>query len=90
MSRHPSGGRRAPAWALIAGFGLVALAGCSDNSSDAARQGPAGKTVTRDTKPWDSAPTTFSTGQFKKGDKEGWQEALRERAQAQNEYAKSR
>ena len=75
---------------LIAGLSLITLSACSDNSSDAARQGPAGKTVTRDTKPWDSSPTTFNTGQFKKGDKDGWQEALRARAQSQNEYAKSR
>lgn len=43
-----------------------------------------------DQKPWDNEPLAHGAGGFERGDRAGWERALRDRAQAQNEYNRTR
>ncbi len=71
--------------ALVTGAALVGLAGCGEKPQDRTERRP-GTTVTRDTKPWNAEPNEFSTRAYPRGDHVAWEKALRDRAQAQNEY----
>ena len=44
-----------------------------------------------DTKPWDNDPTAslYTTSKWSKGDKAGWETAVRSRNLAQNEYTRA-
>lgn len=43
----------------------------------------------RDSNPWDSAPNQWSRSSWEKGNKPSWENALRQRNAAQNEYART-
>ena len=64
-------------------FALL-LAGCSELPQDPVPK-EAGKTVTRDTKPWDAEPTRFTVAGFTKGNKNTYEDALKKRTLTQNE-----
>lgn len=61
------------------------LAGCDEKPQEQAQK-PAGTTVTRDSRPWDAAPTPFTVAGFKTGDQAAYEDALNQRAMVQNEY----
>ena len=61
------------------------LAGCSEKPQDPQTR-EVGKTVTRDTKPWDAEPTRFTATGFTKGSQAAYEDALKQRTEAQNEY----
>jgi hypothetical protein len=63
--------------------GIAGVAACSerDQSQAASARKP-------DTKPWQAAPTPYTTKGWTAGDKTNWEAQLRNRAQTQNEYAK--
>ena len=63
------------------------LAGCSEKPQDPV-QTQAGKTVTRDTRPWDAEPTRFAAPGFQKGNQASYEEALKKRTLGQNEYVR--
>ena len=68
---------------LIVGF---ALAACGESEQ------VAGTAKKSDTKPWEgvvAADGVHAAGDWKVGDQKSWEEHLRARAQAQNEYARS-
>lgn len=63
------------------------LAGCAEKPQDPVQK-QAGKTVTRDTRPWDAAATPFTAPGLAKGNKDAYEEALKQRALSQNEYVR--
>ena len=65
-------------------FALL-LAGCAEKPQDPQMR-EVGKTVTRDTKPWEAEPTRFTAAGFAKGDQAAYEDALKQRTLAQNEY----
>lgn len=60
---------------------VAALAGCSE---------PVQTATTRkvDTKPWQGPDNVYTANGWKAGDRANWEEQLRQRAQAQNDYTK--
>jgi hypothetical protein len=86
MSSTARGGRTAglTRWVLGAACAAVALglAGCGKEPEDGARKA--------DAKPWESPAQAHVDGAWKAGDKAAWEEQLRSRAQAQNEYLRTR
>jgi hypothetical protein len=70
--------------ALIAGCGLALLAALSACSE------PVQTTTERkvDTKPWQGPDNVYTADGWKSGDRANWDEQLRQRAQAQNEYTR--
>jgi hypothetical protein len=60
------------------------LAGCSEKPQDPVPK-EAGKTVTRDTAPWDAEATRFTVAGLTKGDKTAYETALKKRTLTQNE-----
>lgn len=68
-----------------AALGLVATA-CSEKPQGLAETGR-GTTVTRDTEPWQGDALTFQAP-YKRGDKKSWEDSLKLRQQAQNEYVR--
>ncbi len=61
-------------------FGLTA---CGETPQTAATRKP-------DTKAWQGADNAFAASGWKSGDKTSWEEQMRIRAQAQDEYAKTK
>ena len=59
----------------------VGLAACTETPQTAATRKP-------DTKVWEGADNAFAAPGWKSGDKLSWEEQMRNRAQAQNDYAK--
>jgi uncharacterized protein YceK len=64
---------------------LMALAGCGefDQSTDASRSYP------NDTPPWQGTKNAYMERGWTAGDKASWENQLRTRSQAQNEYVKT-
>lgn len=62
----------------------LGLAACGEKPQTIGEK-TAGTTVTRDTKPWQGDPLP-TQAQFTRGDKASWENALKTRMQAQNEY----
>jgi hypothetical protein len=75
---------------LASGVFLVTLvAGCgeSDKTPVSYKRGEyQGKP---DTKPWDNAPNTWSGSTWEKGSKPSWEDAIKTRSLAQNEYLRA-
>lgn len=67
--------------ATALGLGVSA---CSEKPQALGETGR-GTTVTRDTRPWEGDPLTFQTP-YKRGDFKSWEDSLKLRQQAQNEY----
>jgi len=63
------------------------LAGCAEKPQDPQTR-EVGKTVTRDTKPWDAEPTRFTAAGYAKGNQAAYEEALKQRTLGQNEYVR--
>lgn len=42
-----------------------------------------------DGKPWENKPTSYGSSQWPQGDRGAWERAIKTRAQAQNEYART-
>jgi hypothetical protein len=63
------------------------LAGCSEKPQDPVNR-QAGTTVTRDTGPWEAQPSRFAAAGHAGGDKAAYEQALKRRAQVQNEYVR--
>jgi hypothetical protein len=63
------------------------LAGCGEKPQDPAQR-TAGTTVTRDTRPWEAQATRFTAPGVASGDKAAYDQALKQRAQHQNEYVR--
>lgn len=78
--------------ARIASAALVVAAaafaaGCGEKPQDAPIK--SGKYQGKpDTRPWEGDKLAFDSGNFKRGDKEAWESALKNRAQSQNEYVR--
>ena len=69
--------------ALMLGLALVSLlAACSEQPQTAT-------TRKADDKPWDSKSTAYPAAGWKAGDAAGWEQQIRARTQAQNEYARA-
>ena len=72
---------------LVALAGVTALvlsqAACGEKPQTAATRKP-------DTKIWAGTDNAFAAGGWKTGDQASWEEQMRNRAQAQNEYAKAK
>jgi len=69
---------------------VVALgtAGCGEKPQDAPMK--SGKYQGKpDNRPWEGDALAYGTNEFKRGDKTGWETALKTRAQAQNEYTRA-
>ncbi|HVL57975.1 MAG TPA: hypothetical protein VM491_15880 [Burkholderiaceae bacterium] len=66
--------------------GALALAACSERPTATATIGEKTYRGKPDTNPWEAERTVFSAGNFAPGDRAGWEEAMRKRAQAQNEF----
>jgi ABC-type glycerol-3-phosphate transport system substrate-binding protein len=61
----------------------LALAGCAEKTQTA-------QTRKSDSKPWDGSTTAeFTASGWKAGDQASWEEQMRTRAQAQNEYSRA-
>ena len=70
--------------ALIAVTALIfSLAACGEKPQTAATRKP-------DTKVWSGTDNAFAASGWKAGDQASWEEQMRNRAQAQNEYAKAK
>ena len=63
------------------------LAGCAEKSQDPVHK-QAGTTVTWDTRPWEAERTPFTVQGLDKGNRVAYQDALKQRAQGQNEYVR--
>jgi hypothetical protein len=63
------------------------LAGCGEKPQDPQTR-QVGRTVTRDTKPWDADPTRFTAAGFTKGNQAAYEDALKQRMLGQNEYVR--
>ena len=77
---------RAAMWTVIAALLALGAAGCGEREQTASYKGGKyrGKT---DARAWDSTPAATSPGTWKKGDREGWEDALRSRTiTSQNEH----
>jgi hypothetical protein len=75
--------------ATVVGALVIALllAGCSEKPQDPVNR-QAGTTVTRDTSPWEAQSSHFAAPGRTAGDKAAYEQALKRRAQAQNEYVR--
>jgi uncharacterized membrane protein (UPF0127 family) len=69
-----------PAAVMAAIFSLTA---CTETPQTAATRKP-------DTKVWEVSNNAFAAPGWKSGDKVSWEEQMRSRAQAQDEYAKAK
>ena len=78
------GAARPPAFvALVLGLALTSfLAACSEQPQTAT-------TRKADDKPWDSKSTAYTAAGWKAGDVAGWEQQIRARTQAQNEYVRA-
>lgn len=76
-------------WIVIAaaGVAVLGLAGCGERPQVVSyKQGKyAGKP---DTLPWNNAPLSYGDAKWTQGNEKSWQDELRQRAQAQNEYVR--
>jgi len=64
----------------------VALAALLGACADKAQTAGAGSNKA-DSQPWDSSASAYNAPGYKAGDKATWEQQLRTRAQAQNDYA---
>ena len=79
--------KRAIVLALAAAFVGVGLAGCGERPQTVSYK--AGKFRGKpDTRPWDDAPPAGGRAEWKKGDEMSWDNQIRSRAAAQNEYGR--
>jgi hypothetical protein len=62
---------------------MLGLAACGEKPQTAATRKP-------DTKVWQGADNAFAASGWKSGDQTSWEEQMRIRAQAQDEYAKTK
>lgn len=85
----PSAGRSVRLVAALALAGLAA-AGCAEREQLAQPQQGGRYQGKPDQKPWDHAPTVLGASKWAAGDKAAWENALRTRQQAQNEYVRAR
>jgi hypothetical protein len=75
--------------AVAALVAVAGLAGCGEKEQVIVYQ--QGKYQGKpDTRPWENEPGTglYTTSKWAKGDKSGWETALRSRSQNQNEYVR--
>jgi hypothetical protein len=68
---------------VVIAVAAVFMAGCGDKAQVAGDQRKV------DDKGWNAASTGMAVGDWKSGDQKAWETQLRNRAQAQNEYARS-
>jgi type IV pilus biogenesis protein CpaD/CtpE len=94
MRRHRRNIHGAARWlsnpiAAVLGALAVALllAGCAEKPQDQAKK-QAGTTVTWDTRPWEAERTPFTVPGVDKGSRAAYEDALKQRAQGQNEYVR--
>ena len=71
--------------AVLAALLATGLAGCGERDQTALYKDGKyrGKT---DAKPWDSAPPAYGSASWAKGDQETWENQMKTRSAAQNEY----
>lgn len=72
------------AWQLVSTIGLglcLALAGCSEK--------PQTETRKADSKPWQNDQSAFLATGYKAGDAAAWERQIQQRAEGQNEYART-
>jgi predicted small lipoprotein YifL len=72
--------------ALLALAATFTLGACGDKPQEATAVKSGKYAGKPDTPPWQGDALVFSARDFKQGDRESWDSALRARAQAQNEY----
>ena len=68
---------------LLACAAALALAACTEKPQTATPR-------KSDARAWQGADAAYTTGSWKAGDKTGWEEQMRTRAQNQNDYVKAR
>lgn len=77
--------KRAIVLALAAAVVGVGLAGCGERPQTVSYK--AGKFRGKpDTRPWDNAPSAYGSPEWKKGDRDTWENRIHDRNAAQNEY----
>jgi len=69
--------------AVVAAIGL---GGCMEVEQTSGAPKQVGKTVTRDTQPWDSAPLAHDGAKWTKGDKASWENQILTRQLGQHEH----
>jgi uncharacterized protein YceK len=69
---------------LLISASLIALAGCGEFDQSTA----ASNSYPNDTPPWQGAKNSYMEPNWTAGDKASWENQLRTRSQAQNEYVK--
>ena len=74
---------------LSAAVLAIVLTGCGEKSQDLA-QGPAGSSVTRDTRAYEGEGSKYSLNTFKRGDKTSWETHMKTRMQGQDEYSREK
>jgi hypothetical protein len=76
--------------ALAAALALAAATGLSACAEKPQVAGGGASRAQADAKPWQAERGAHTVGQWDKGDRKGWETALRTRAQGQNEYVRTR
>jgi len=64
----------------------VALAGCGEPGKTPVTYEKGKYQGKPDTRPWDNTPNTWSGSNWEKGSQASWENALKQRTLAQNEY----
>ena len=73
----------------LAALAALTLSACGEKSQDLSK-GPAGTTVTRDTRSYDGDGGKYAINTFKRGDKTAWETQMRTRIQGQDEYSRQK
>ncbi len=74
---------------LALGVVAVLLAGCGESDKVPVAYEKGKYQGKPDTKPWDNAPNGWSNVTWEKGNKTSWENAIKTRAVAQNEYSRT-
>ena len=77
--------KRIAASVLMGVVFAAAVAGCGERDQSVRYQN--GKFRGKpDSRPWDNAPPTYGTAAWSKGDRDAWENQVKDRQQTQNEY----
>ena len=79
--------KRLSALAILAVLAISGIAGCGEREQTALYKD--GKYRGKpDMRPWDNAPPAYGSAEWKKGDRGTWENEVRGRSAAQNEYGR--
>lgn len=79
--------KRLVAYSILGALIAVSLGGCGEREQTASYKG--GKYRGKpDSQPWDNAPPAHGSSTWAKGDRETWENQVKARNSAQNEYGR--